>query len=593
MNRIGNTRRLARWFKEAYKANPVMFFVFIAAVCSTGPLMAAIAVWTGRLVDAAPDYLAGTSTIADLLWIAATILVLGLVVSSGNFAQTFAVGRLQDSLIHRIKGRLLHASLETDYLTFLSSDRQNRLLRITQGFDTYLTSLLQQTISSLGTLWVIVSFLSVIGLSSGWFVALTGLVVFIPVTIVNLRLAQKEVLHFRHASLDDRRVRYTEKLLTGTDSAKEIWLFGLASYLMDKWEATYRVLKSARSSLEISQHNWKALSEMLGVVITGGLLILILYQGNVTPGVFLVLLTALVAIQDGFNEISKSISDLVSYLDKLDEIDQYLIEVKPYRAASHTDDGNSAPNLSDEPVAVELVNLSFSYGGGSNALEDINLEISPGRHVALVGENGAGKSTLMHLMMGLYGPTEGEVLLNGIRPGDLDPENRLQLIAGVFQTFGRYHGLTLRENITLSTFEKAESEVNPVLDQVGLLPSMEEKLDQIVGMEFDGVELSGGEWQRVALARAMVQKSSLVILDEPTASLDPLAEAGLFKRFMKLLRGRTIIVATHRLGSIKSVDEIIVLKEGRVIERGDHDCLMRNRDYYWRMFEAQAAWYRD
>lgn len=592
MNQKGHTRRLARWFKEAYRANPVMFFIFIVAVCAPGPLMAAIAVWTGRLVDAAPGYLTGTSTIADLLWIASTILVLGLVVSSGNFAQTFAVGRLQDSLIHRIKGRLLHASLETDYLTFLSSDKQNRLLRITQGFDTYLTSLLQQTISILGTLWVIVSFLSVIGLSSGWFVALTGLVVFIPVTIVNLRLAQKEVMHYRHASLDDRRVRYTEKLLTGTDSAKEIWLFGLVGHLMDKWEATYRVLKSTRSSLEISQHNWKAFSEMLAVVITGGLLILILNQGNVTPGVFLVILTALVAIQDGFNDISKSISDLVSNLDKLDEIDTYLNEIKPYRIEPHTDDGNCAPLLLDDPVTVKVVDLSFSYGGGANVLEGINLEITPGRHVALVGENGAGKSTLMNLMMGLYRPTEGEILLNGVRPGELDPKNRLQMIAGVFQTFGRYHGLTLRENITFSTFEKTESEVNPILDQVGLLPSLEEKLDQIVGMEFDGVELSGGEWQRVALARAMVQKSSLVILDEPTASLDPLAEAGLFKRFMRLLQGRTVIVATHRLGSIKSVDEIIVLKEGRVIERGNHQRLMQNRDYYWRMFEAQAAWYR-
>ena len=594
MNLKGNIEKLARWFKEAYTANPVMFVIFILAVCTQGPLMAAITVWTGRLVDTAPSYLAGTLPIEVLLRISFTILALGLVVSGGSFAETFAVGRLQDSLIHNIKSRLLHASLETDYLTFLSSEKQNRLVRLTQGFDAHLTFLLQETVSSLGTMWTIVSFLIVIGLSSGWFVALVGLVVFIPVTIVNMRLAHNEVMYYRHASFDYRRVRYTEKLLTDTESAKEVALFDLTGHLMDKWETTYRALKNTRSRLEISQHNWKAYSEMLATVISGGLLILIIGQGNITPGVFLVTLTALISIQGGFFSISKSTSDLVSNLDKLEEIDTFLNEVKPHRSVPQNQKKNYVPHMPGSPVTIEVVDLSFSYDGDeSYVLEGINLEIPPGKQVALVGENGAGKSTLIHLIMGLHRPTKGEVLLNGVRSDDLDPETRHQIITGVFQTFGRYHGLTLRENITLSSFEKTEMQLSPYLEKTGLLSSLGDKLDLIVGKEFDGIELSGGEWQRVALARAMVLKSPLVMLDEPTASLDPLAEAGLFKRFMETLHDRTVVVATHRLGSIRSVDEIIVLREGRVIERGNHNCLVQYRGHYWQMFEAQAAWYRD
>ena len=587
-------KRLVRWFKESYNANPVMFVLFIVAVCTQGPLLATITVWTGRLVDAAPPYLTGSMPVDNILQIAVTILVMGLVLIGGSYIRTLAEGRLQDSLILTIKRRLLHASIETEYLAFLSSVKQDQLTRITSGFNMYLTFLLRETVSSLGNTWVIISYLTVIGLSSGWFVALTGLILFVPVTIVNMRLARKEFLFYRQTSTEDRRVRYTEGLLTNTETAKEVKLFGLGSYLMDKWESTYREVKRARSSLELVQQNWKSGTEMLALAVSGGLLVLIISQGDITPGVFLVVLTALISIHGSLFDISQSISQLTSSLDRLDEIDTFLQDIQPYRIPPKVGSQRGSKNVSLRPLSIAIEGLSFSFDGGDTfVLEDINLDIPPSSHVALVGENGAGKSTLIHLLMGLYRPTRGSVLINGVRPSDLGPEERHQIITGIFQTFGRYHGLTLKENITMSSFNKSDLHLPSFLEETDLLPNMDDKLDLIVGKEFDGVELSGGQWQRVALARAMLMNTPLVVLDEPTASLDPLAEAGLFQRFMDILKGRTSIVATHRLGSIKSVNDIIVLKEGQVVERGSHTQLMQSCGYYWQMLEAQAEWYRD
>ena len=587
-------KRLVRWFKESYNANPVMFVLFIVAVCTQGPLLATITVWTGRLVDAAPPYLTGSMPVDNILQIAVTILVLGLVLIGGSYIKTLAEGRLQDSLILTIKRRLLHAAIETEYLAFLSSVKQDQLKRITSGFNMYLTFLLRETVSSLGNIWVIVSYLGVIGLSSGWFVALIGLILFVPVTIVNMRLARKEFLFYRHTSSEDRRIRYTEGLLTNTETAKEVKLFGLGSYLMDKWESTYREVKKTRSSLELVQQNWKSGIEMLALAVSGGLLVLIISQGDITPGVFLVVLTALISIHGSLFDISQSISQLTSSLDRLDEIDTFLHDIQPYRIPPKVGSQRGSKNVSLRPVSISIEDLSFSFDGGDTfVLEDINLDIPPGSQVALVGENGAGKSTLIHLLMGLYRPTRGSVLIGGVRPSDLDPEERHQIITGIFQTFGRYHGLTLKENITMSSFDKSDLHLPTFLEQTDLLPNMDDKLDLIVGKEFDGVELSGGQWQRVALARAMLMNTPVVVLDEPTASLDPLAEAGLFQRFMDILKGRTSVVATHRLGSTKSVNDIIVLKEGQVVERGSHTQLMQSCGHYWQMFEAQAEWYRD
>ena len=587
-------KRLPRWFKEGYRANPVVFFVFTFATCIQGPLLAIAVLWSGKLVDQVPGFIEGNVTNVQVLLTSLVILGIGLLVTSGVFVQMIAKGRLQDSIAYKIKRQLLQASLETDYLAFLKSEKQNRLDRILRGFDMDLTLLLMDSVSCLGTTWTIVSYLGIIGFTSSWYVAIAGLLFFVPITFINLKLVQKEFKFDQKVSSDDRRIKYTEYVLTGSNTAKEIKLFGLGGYLSRIWEARYRKLKSGRSRIEIHQHIWKASTQIMALAISAGLLFLVLGRGGVSPGEFLVILTALTFIQSGLVEISKTTATLVLRLERLEEIDTYLREKDPLEYYQINEQKVLPVNSNHTRPAIVIENVSFSYDTGKNwALKNIDLTINPGKKIALVGMNGAGKSTIIHLLLGLYRPLTGRILINGYQPYGMDSKTRHKMISAVFQQFGRYHGLTLWENISLSSFDPAFSPGDLLVGGSELFPTLEDKMGLVVGKEFDGTELSGGEWQRIALARAMMLNTPIVILDEPTAALDPLGEAGLFKEFMGLLHKKTVIVVTHRLGSIKEADEIIVLKDGQVEEIGNHDELINRQGHYWQMFEAQAEWYRE
>ena len=586
-------KRLPRWFKEGYRSNPTVFFVFALATCIQGPLTAIAVLWSGKLVDLVPGFIEGNVTNVPIFSTSMVILGIGLVFTACVYVQTIAKGRLQDCIAYKIKRQLLQTSIETDYLTFLKSEKQNRLGRILNGFDMDLMFLLMDSVSCLGTAWTIVSYLSIIGFTSSWYVSIAGLFFLVPITIINLKLVQKEFKFEQEFSSDDRRTVYTEDVLTGSNNAKEIRLFGLGEYLSGIWESRYRKLKSGRSQIEIYQHIWKAGTQILALAISAILLFLVVGQGGFSPGEFLVILTALTFIQRGLVEVSKTTSTMVLRLGRLEEIDTYLRETEHLKFSQNNEKKVVPANYNRSSAIIVTENVSFSYDDGRTwALKNIDLTIDPGKKIAIVGENGAGKSTIIHLLLGLYRPTTGRVLINGHQPYDLDSETRHKMISAVFQQFGKYHGLTLWENISLSSFDPVGNQSNLLVGNSELFPTLGDKMSLVVGKEFDGTELSGGEWQRIALARAMMLNTPIVILDEPTASLDPLAEAGLFKEFMGLLHEKTVIVVTHRLGSIRQADEIIVLKDGQVEELGNHDELIRYQGHYWQMFEAQAEWYR-
>ena len=245
-----------------------------------------------------------------------------------------------------------------------------------------------------------------------------------------------------------------------------------------------------------------------------------------------------------------------------------------------------------------MYDLSFRYPQADRpAIEEITVTIQPGERVALVGPNGSGKTTLVKVLLGLFRPTAGE-----LRYGDLDARraNRDQLwdrSAAVFQDYTRF-AFTLGENIGFGRSEKMEDRrrIERAARQGGadaVARRLPESYDTLLTREFEGgTELSGGEWQRVAISRGFMREADLVVLDEPTASLDPQAEADVFRRFLTMAGGRTTIVVSHRLGSARLCDRILVLKEGRLIENGTHDELISRGGEYARMWALQAGWYK-
>ena len=249
---------------------------------------------------------------------------------------------------------------------------------------------------------------------------------------------------------------------------------------------------------------------------------------------------------------------------------------------------------------IKIEDISFKYPNSENeSLKNISFNIKNGETIAIVGENGAGKSTLVKSIIGLYRPIKGRVLINDIDTKKISNKSLYKGISTVFQDYRRYK-MNLEDNISISSFEKMEKNKNnkKELDEAVLKSGliMDDKkfnkgYDTMLSREFDGVDLSGGQWQRIAIARGFYKFHNMIVLDEPTAAIDPVEESRIYEKFKEMSKGKTSIIVTHRLGSAKIADRIVVMDSGQVVEIGTHDELMRNNKKYKSMYEAQSKWY--
>jgi len=257
---------------------------------------------------------------------------------------------------------------------------------------------------------------------------------------------------------------------------------------------------------------------------------------------------------------------------------------------------NGAQELPAGMYGVSLQDVSFIYPGrNEKALNNISLELAPGETVALVGANGAGKSTLVKLITGLYLPISGVVKIGGIDTREISMESLFKRKSGVFQRFQQYK-LTARENISISYAKKTDKDddIRKAIARAGVnldSAAYPQGLDTMLSREFDGVDLSGGQWQRLAIARGLYRVHDFIILDEPTAAIDPIEERMIYQSFSELAKDKTAILVTHRLGAAQIADRIIVVDDGRIAEEGRHEDLMERKGIYAKLFEAQAKWY--
>lgn len=361
---------------------------------------------------------------------------------------------------------------------------------------------------------------------------------------------------------------------------------GFDGYITGKWQTTrdrvneelWTVGKKDALSLLYCD-----LFRILGYGASIGLVLALVLRGQVTMGVFGASVTAFLSLQMAMKV----------FLQFLGRIPEQLGYAKDYYAfLDQEEERNGSGGYPGLQREIRLEGVSFRYPGQAGyAVSHLDLVIGKGEKVAVLGENGSGKTTLGKLLLGFYPPEEGEVLFDGVPVRRYDQNGFRRQASAVAQQFAVYN-LSLRENVAMSDIGRlqADDDILEALRQAGLEGIG--GLDEPMGREFGGRELSGGQWQKLAIARGLFRPSGLILLDEPTAALDPLVETDILHSFLRAARDKTAVIISHRVGLCRLVDRIVVLKEGSVAESGTHQELLAAGGEYARLYTAQEKWYR-
>jgi ATP-binding cassette subfamily B protein len=385
-------------------------------------------------------------------------------------------------------------------------------------------------------------------------------------------------------------------------SAKEVKLFGLSDFLVGRYERLSREFYEANKALAVKRSLVSSLLATVGTLGYYGAYVVIIYltvTGHRGPaGVFTI--GVLTFLTGSFRQSRDLIQRVLLSLTQVFEQSLYLDDLFSFFALEPRIRGAAGARQVPVPIREGFVfeDVGFRYPGSDRwAVRHLTFTLRPGERIALVGENGAGKTTLAKLLVRLYDPSEGRILLDGVDLREYDADSLRRNVGVIFQDFVRYD-LVLRENIAVGNIERREDEPRIFgAAERSLADTVARRLtgqyDQMLGRRFDGgVDLSGGEWQKVALARAYMRDAQLLILDEPTAALDARAEYEVFLRFSELTAGKMAVLISHRFSTVRMADRILVLRGGELVEDGTHEELVARGGLYAELFQLQAAGYR-
>lgn len=390
-----------------------------------------------------------------------------------------------------------------------------------------------------------------------------------------------------------RKSKYYEKCLTGREYLKETRILGACPYFMKLFKETLVQMNHLKWKADVKMNLLELSTKLISLAGYLGILWILfdaLMKKEISVGAF-------AAVFASIDSMFEMMEDVIC--ERLPYCAEHFGKIQNYLRFLDLPERGENKKLQDKILHGDIVldDVSFYYPhSDKNALEKVNLTIHSGETIAVVGENGSGKSTLIRLITGLYLPQNGAVFHNNKSTKDFTPKALFTGISGVFQKFQKYQ-LSLSDNITISEME-TKSETDEKMNHAGIQAGLEinseifpEGYDTMLSREFDGVDLSGGQWQKVAIARGFYRDHELIILDEPTAAIDPVEETKIYERFAEIAKDKTAVIVTHRLGSVKFADRIVVMKEGKIVGTGSHDNLLSNCPLYAEMWESQAQYY--
>ncbi|MBE6877875.1 MAG: ABC transporter ATP-binding protein [Ruminococcaceae bacterium] len=503
-----------------------------------------------------------------------------------------------EKVVRQVRLQIMDKSKQLDLASFDNPVFYEKMENANREAGNRPLNILSETFNIVSTIIEFASYLVILFTAPGLAAAtLVIMAVSVPSAIINFIYRKKNYSYMRHRSKERREMNYYSGILVDKDLVKEVRIFDLADLFISRYTDVFARYYKGLRSLIFGETAWHA---VIGIV--SGVTNLVFYtviamqvfSGDIMIGDYSLYTGAIASV-------SACISTLISQSGSIYEGTLFIDNLIAFMEEEQTVVPKAEKPLQveqDKGHTIRFEDVSFRYPGTEkDVLHKINLTINEGETMALVGLNGAGKTTFIKLLLRLYDPTEGRILLDGRDIKEYDLNSLYSTFGIIFQDFGRY-AVTAEENIRFGNIhaEKDMARVEYAAQQscadeyISRLPKgYDTPLMRI--FEQDGMELSGGQWQKLAIARAFYADSDILILDEPTASLDPIAEQEIFRQMDTLRKGKTSIFVSHRLSSATMADQIIVLENGRLIENGSHQQLMAQNGRYAQLFATQAERY--
>ncbi len=519
--------------------------------------------------------------------------ILRSILSRLNITSTALASEL---VSNHIRLKIIQKAKTIDQASFDRTEFYEKLENANREAGTRPIGILSATFTVISAGISVVSFIAILAGLNPW-ASIIMIVATLPGAFVNFYFRNRNFRYVRNKSKERRQMNYYSGLMVNKDYAKEIKILGLGDTFVEKYEDVFDKYYKGLKKIILKEGVVRIL---IGLIISlancalfGYVAYCVVFDGKLI-GDYSLYTGALISVA---NYVTSIINATATIYEGTLFIDNMICFMK--------EETKIVPSISEphkisfgKPHKIELRNVSFAYPGSSEAvLKNVNLTFESGESSVLVGLNGAGKTTLIKLLCRLYDPTEGEIYFDEKPLREYDPKEYYELFGIIFQDFGKYSE-SAAENIEFGDINRKHSRTDvekaaEFADADGFIRDLPSEYDTALTRVFedDGIELSGGQWQKLSVARAFYKNSDILIMDEPTASLDAIAEQDIFRRFETLSKGKISIYISHRLSSATSADKIVVIDGGRVLEVGTHGELMAKHGEYYHLFTTQAQRY--
>lgn len=521
--------------------------------------------------------------------------ILNQIITRLNTAVTRIAG---EKVVRHVKLQIMNKAKEVDIADFDRPEFYERLENANREAGMRPISILSSTFDAISKFISLVSYVIVLVTAPDmWWAAIIMMLVSVPTAVISFSYRRKNYMYMRYRSKDRRQMNYYSDIMVNKDMVKEIRMFDLGDRFTERFDKVFDGYYDGIRRLIVRENFWQITVTVVSSIVNCVFFAMIAFQvfsGKIQIGDYSLYTGALTSIAStvaSLISVSANVYEGTLFVDNLIAFMKVEPKVVPDKETPEKINHGGAHT-------IEFKNVSFRYPGTErDVLKNINLTIRPGETAVLVGLNGAGKTTFIKLLTRLYDPTEGEIFLDGKNLKEYDVKDLYSMFGIIFQDFGKY-AVDVSENIRFGDVKGEHEEADVAraakdADAEDFISKLPHGYDTPLMRYFepDGIELSIGQWQKLAIARAFYSTSDILILDEPTASLDPIAEQEIFNQFDKLRKDKTTIFVSHRLSSATVATKIIVLEYGKLIEEGTHRELMDKKGKYYELFSTQARRY--